>query len=176
MKTVIVGSTNPVKLAVTKKAFATAFPEEEFIFTPFDSRSLVPDQPFGDSETKTGATNRTLASKAEFPEADFFVGLEGGLEEVEGDMWAFAWMCIQNKSGKTGFGRTGSFLLPEELAVLIKDGAELGTASDKVFGKINSKQKGGSVKILTAGAIDRTEFYYQAMIFALIPFLHPDLY
>ena len=59
---------------------------------------------------------------------------------------------------------------------LVKEGMELGKADDLVFNKDNSKQQGGSVGILTQGVVDRNEYYRQAIILALIPFLNENLF
>lgn len=176
MKTVVVGSTNPVKVTTAKEAFAAVFPETPLTFISFAAPSGVADQPFGSDETKQGAYNRARASQTAYGEADFFVGLEGGLE-VDGDAyWAFAWMCVLGKDGTTGFGRTGSFLLPPGLCALVRAGHELGSASDEFFNEHNSKQKGGTIDLLTNGLIDRKAFYNDALIFALIPFMRGDIY
>ena len=66
---------------------------------------------------------------------------------------------------------------PIEVVVdLINQGKELGEADDIVFGHSNSKQKNGAVGILTGNLIDRTQFYVEAMILALIPFLNKEIY
>jgi non-canonical (house-cleaning) NTP pyrophosphatase len=53
---------------------------------------------------------------------------------------------------------------------------ELGKADDLIFEQENSKQQGGSVGILTQGVINREEYYRQAIILALIPFLNKPLF
>ena len=53
---------------------------------------------------------------------------------------------------------------------------ELGAADDQFFAQENSKQGGGSVGILTHGAITRQTYYNQAIILALIPFLNEELF
>ncbi len=176
MKKVIVGSNNPVKLETVKEAFRISFPETEFEFNTFAAPSLVPDQPIGQVETKQGATNRAQACKVEYPDADFFVGLEGGLEKIDGDYWVFAWMCVLDKSSTKGCGRTGSFLLPPKVSELIDQGEELGRAADIVFNETNLKHQGGTIGILTNQNITRKDFNRDAMIFALIPFVRPELY
>ena len=176
MKKVIVGSGNPVKLETTKEAFALVFPDELFEFVTHKAESGVSDQPFGMSETKDGAANRAAACRKEYPAADFFVGLEGGLEELEGEFWVFAWMCILDNAGNAGYGRTSSFLLPPKVTELVKGGEELGIATDIAFSETNSKHKEGTVGILTNGTITRKDFYRDALVFALIPFIKPDLY
>jgi inosine/xanthosine triphosphatase len=176
MKKIIVGSLNPIKLETTKEAFRESFPDEEFEFYAFSAPSLVSDQPIGQAETKLGSINRARACKSEYPDADYYVGLEGGLEKIEGEYWAFAWMCVLNNSDAKGFGRTGSFLLPLKVSELIDRGEELGTAADIVFNESNSKHKGGTIGILTNENITRKDFYRDAIIFSLIPFLKPELY
>ena len=176
MKKVVVGSKNPVKLEATKEAFGIIFPDDEFEFIACSAESGVSDQPFGSDETKLGATNRSDNCKIAFPEADYFVGLEGGLEEVGNEHWVFAWMCIQNKGGIYGFGRVGSFLLPYKVSELIRDGKELSDASDIVFNEVNSGYKGGTISTVTNGYMTRKDYYKEAIVYALIPFANPDLY
>ena len=173
---IIVGSHNPVKAAAAKEAFTLMFPSEDITIESRNAPSGVREQPFGSLETKTGARNRALACKREHPDADYFVGMEGGVEFEENEMWAFAWMCVVAKEGKIGFGRTGSFLLPPALTNLVQQGKEMGHATDEVFSGSNIKQKGGTVGRLTDGNCTRTDFYREAMFFALIPFINSDLY
>ena len=90
-------------------------------------------------------------------------------------MMAFAWIVILSKD-KKGKARTGTFFLPPKVVELINQGKELGEADDIVFGHSNSKQKNGAVGILTGNLIDRTQFYVEAMVLALIPFLNKDIY
>ena len=103
------------------------------------------------------------------------VGIEGGIQQIGDELHAFAWMIVLNKN-KTGTARTATFLLPPEIAKLVKQGIELGEADDIVFRRENSKQKDGAVGILTNGIIDRTQYYEHAMILALIPFIKKDLF
>lgn len=89
---------------------------------------------------------------------------------------AFAWVIIKGKNGKFGKGRTGTFFLPPKVAELIRQGKELGEADDIVFQRKNSKQENGAVGILTGNVIDRTKFYTEAVVMALIPFKNEELY
>ncbi len=176
VKKVVVGSKNPVKLETTKQAFAEVFKDEEFEFFSYDSVSSVSAQPFGTEETKLGARNRAQNCLSEFPEADYFVGHEGGIEIIDNEYWSSAWMCVMNKDGKIGYGRAPAFQLPPQLIELIKEGKELGHATDEVFGVENSKQAGSTISFLTNGSVNRIRFYRQAVIFALIPFIQTELY
>lgn len=173
---IIVASKNPVKINAALIGFQKMFPSEKFEIEGVDVPSNVSAQPLTDSETFQGALNRALNAKQHTSEADFWIGLEGGIEEKSGEMETFAWMVVLDKNGKTGKGRTGTFFLPPAICELIQAGKELGEADDIVFGTTNSKQTTGSVGILTHNAIDRAKFYAPAVMFALIPFVNPTLY
>ena len=108
--------------------------------------------------------------------ADFYVGIEGGIEESGLDMDAFAWVVIKSKDGRFGKSRTGTFFLPPQLVKLIKQGKELGEADDIVFDRVNSKQENGAVGVLTGNVINRTKYYTDAIILAIIPFKNVELY
>lgn len=176
MKKVVVASKNPVKINTTEIGFAKMFPDETFEVTGISAPSGVSDQPMTELETLTGAKNRADNVSNLAPDADFWVGLEGGLEEIGEEMEAFAWIVVKSKSGKIGKGKTGSFFLPKEVVKLIKQGKELGEADDIVFGLKNSKQANGAVGILTGNLLTRTTFYEPAVILALLPFKNPSLY
>lgn len=174
-KLVIVGSKNPVKISCTEAAFHQAF-EGSFLVEGLNISSGVSEQPYGDEETYEGAFNRANNAKIVFPEADYWVGIEGGVDLVEGEMHAFAWVVVIDKEGKVGKAKTSTFFLPKAILELVESGMELGEADDKVFQRTNSKQENGAVGILTNGAVDRKEYYQQAVVLALIPFLQRDLY
>ena len=174
MKRIVVGSTNPVKINSTKLAFEAAFPEEEFEVEGVTAESAVRDQPLSDSETFTGALNRASNVKTA-NQADYFVGIEGGVQDRGDDLEAFAWTVVLS-NGTEGKARTSSFILPHEVSLLVRSGMELGHADDQVFNQTHSKQKNGAVGLLTNNIIDRTEYYKQAVILALVPFIKPELY
>jgi len=176
MQKIIVASKNPVKLNATRRGFEQMFPETEFIVEGVSVESGVSDQPIGRDETLQGAYNRLNGIIEIVPDADYWVGVEGGIEVHNKEMEVSAWIVIQDKSGRQGKGQTGTFVLPPAIAEHINDGKELGTATDIVFGQTNSKQAGGSIGELTGGLIDRTAHYDVGVIFALIPFKNPELY
>jgi inosine/xanthosine triphosphatase len=175
MLKVIVGSTNPVKIKSTKSAFETAFPDEEFDVEGVSVVSDVRDQPLSSDETLLGAKNRATNAKEKY-QADYWVGIEGGIEDHEDELQAFAWMVILGADGTMGKARTSSFVLPHEVSLLVRSGLELGQADDQVFNQSHSKQKNGAVGLLTNDIIDRAEYYKQAVILALVPFLKPEFY
>lgn len=174
---IVITSINPVKRNATLLGFTEMFPDTPWEIDEVKASSGVSDQPMSEEETLRGAIQRVENAIHKTPDADYWVGIEGGIQFVEnGDAEAFAWVIIKSKNGRVGKGRTGTFMLPHKLIALIKKGMELGEADDIVFKQTNSKQKGGTVGTLTHNVTDRTEYYRHAVIFALIPFVHPSLY
>lgn len=175
MKTIIIASNNPVKIQAALQGFQRMFPAEEFTIRQLSVPSGVSSQPFTDQETYLGACNRVDAAFQMDQQADFWVGIEGGVEEQDGELSAFAWIVVRSKNRRSR-SRSGTFLLPKKLADLIRQGIELGEADDIVFNRSNSKQANGAIGILTGNVIDRTDLYLHAVILALVPFKNDDLY
>lgn len=175
IKKVIIASKNPVKIQAVKLGFEKMFPSQDVEFAGVSVPSNVADQPLSNEETYRGAKNRADNAANTHKGADFYIGIEGGIEEIDNEVQAFAWVFI--KSNETyGKSRTGTFFLPKQVVDLIKAGKELGEADDIVFKRHNSKQNSGAVGILTGDIIDRTSYYTEAVILALIPFKNEDLY
>lgn len=175
-KKIVLASHNPVKIRATYDAFRRMFPGEDFDIERVNVPSGVSSQPMTDEETLAGALNRARNAQSSTPGADFWVGIEGGVERSQnGGLQAFAWMVVQS-GDQIGRGRTGSFFLPPRVAQLIQQGMELGEADDIVFERVNSKQDDGAVGILTGNVIDRKRLYEHALVLALIPFKNPHLF
>lgn len=172
---VVVASHNPVKVAAVRQAFAAHFESREIEFESIKVESGVGDQPQNDSETRHGARNRANAAATVQPDADYCVGLEGGIETIDDHLMAFAWMAVRAKDGKISEARTVTLPLPDAIRDLVYDGMELGDANDRVFATTNSKQKGGAFGLLTNGLYTREGVYAQALTIALVPFVH-ELY
>lgn len=174
MPSIVVASTNPVKIDAALQGFRQMFPSQNFTVGGMSVESGVSAQPMTDGETLQGALNRVRAVRTAEPQADYWVGIEGGVDLHGAQLEAFAWVVVMD-AARIGKSRTATFYLPEEAARLIRQGMELGHADDVVFGRSNSKQKNGSVGLLTGDVVDRTAYYLQAVILALIPFRNPGL-
>ena len=176
MTKIIIASKNPVKIDSTREGFVKMFKNEIFEIEGLGVESGVSNQPMSEEETLTGAKNRVNKVFRLSPDADYWVGIEGGSKVVGEGMETFAWVVIKSKKGVVSQGRTASFYLPKEIVALIKQGKELGEADDIVFKRRNSKQANGAVGILTGDILTRADYYETAIILALIPFKNPKLY
>jgi len=173
MVKVLVGSENPVKIEATKEAFSKFFREVEVLGISVNPK--VSSQPVNE-ETFEGAKNRAFELKRMNEErklnANFFVGIEGGIIKLYAKWFSFGVICVMNKDGKIGYGITAMFQIPEKIVMELLSGKELGEVMDEITGENNIKRKEGAVGILTKRVINRKDLYYQAVVIALIPFLN----
>ena len=136
---------------------------------------IVTDQPMSRAETMAGALTRAENARAARRESDFWLGIEGGIEDTPLGMTCFAWVVVLDRDGRVGRGQTAVFFLPDEVAELVRGGMELGHADDVVFDRDNSEQANGAIGLLTDDLIDREAYYVHALIMALVPFKNPEL-
>jgi len=175
MPVIAVASANPVKIKAARRGFERMFPDQQFTIQSVIAPSGVSHQPLTSMETLAGARNRIANAFALYPTADYWIGIEGGVEEEDGMMTAFAWVAVRT-ADRIGQARSGAFALPPAVADLVREGKELGEADDIIFGRINSKQANGAIGLLTEDALDRAALYEQAVILALVSFKNPELY
>ena len=171
----MVASLNPVKVQAALEGLQRMFPAFSFNVSTVSVPSGVADQPMSDEETLQGAMKRVRQAREVIPNADLWVGIEGGVAWVGDEMAAFAWVVVQS-SDLAGKARSGTFFLPEAVAALVGQGVELGEVDDRIFGRTNSKQAGGAIGILTDNVLDRKQLYEQAVVLALVPFRNASLY
>ena len=169
---VVVASKNPVKIRAANEAFCAVFPGKSIDIRGIEVESGVGDQPESDAKTREGARSRALKARDAEPGADFWVGLEGGVEVFDGQLMAFAWMAIKGRAGDISEARSPTLPLPPAVKELVDAGMELGEANDRVFSTMNSKQGGGAYGLLTDGRYTRESIYAQTLIIALTPFIH----
>lgn len=175
MMRIVVASQNPAKIEAVREAFSKAFPNEPLEIEGASVASGVKDQPTSLEEARQGAENRAKNARTVMPEADYWVGLEAGIEDTPHGMASSAWVCVADAE-RLGFGNSGQFVLPEKIARLVREGKELGDADDIVFGRTNSKQAEGAIGILSHHLYTRSDALCFATVAALLPFLNAELY
>jgi inosine/xanthosine triphosphatase len=174
---IVVASGNPVKIEAARNGVRMLFPEADLQIWGAGVDSGVPAQPMGHEQTFQGALNRARAAMQATP-AGFAIGIEGGLEKVDGRYHAFAWVAVvcADAPDVVGRGQTGVFVLPQEVGALVDQGMELGDADDAVFKRKDSKRENGAVGILTGDVLTRESYYRPAVVLAFIPFINPKLH
>jgi len=184
-----VGTENPAKLAAVRSAIgAYAERPETIALIGVAVASGVPEQPIGWAEIAAGARNRARAALGSGVCA-LAVGIEDGLVELPvgaGGPRVFnvgcAWMTDGRRDG-TGF--SAGFAYPPACArpawherLPIGDLFDALWADRRAEGSPSgpSGRQGGNVGQLTQGRLDRAAYGAQAILCALVPFLHADLY
>ena len=105
MKKIVIASENPVKIQAALNGFQRMFPGEEFVASGVSAPSDVSDQPASDQETLQGASNRACHAQQQVAQADFWVGIEGGIQDWDAEMAAFAWVVVLDHGQLVGFGK-----------------------------------------------------------------------
>ncbi|WP_404404407.1 DUF84 family protein [Jeotgalibacillus malaysiensis] len=125
----------------------------------FKTESGVNDQPFGHDETRQGAINRAVNAASCFPEAAG-LGLEGGVAEMVDGLYICNWGALTVPGFKEPFTASGaSIRLPDELAVPLREGQELGPLMQEFSSQKNIRQHDGAVGFFTNGRITRAQMF-----------------
>lgn len=170
-----VGSTNPVKIEATRNAFQKVWPGKIWEIVGVEVESGVSSQPMSDAESIKGATNRAKRA-LKTANADYGVGLEGGIHKTNGLWFDTGWAVVVDKKGTLGIGTSIRMQSPPAMMKYVKKGMELGDIDDMLFGKKNTKHKQGHFGLMSKGVLLREEAYQHGVISALVRFLHPKLF
>ncbi len=168
---IAVGTTNPVKLQAVHAVFALLFPDKTCEVLGVKVSSGVNDQPMSDTESVKGARTRAKAAFQAIKGADFGVGLEGGLEQVE-NLWFTGNIACVVSNSKTGYGMSPKVLIPQELMDEISNGHDLSEAMHTVTGIADIGKKQGLLGYVTMGHITRQSASEQAIVAALASILN----
>ncbi|ELY51218.1 DUF84 family protein [Natronococcus jeotgali] len=167
---VAVGSTNPVKVDAVERALARYEPT----VAPIAVDSGVSEQPRSVAETVSGAENRARRA-LEAGDAEYGIGLEGGVARLEGApglsliMWGAA---TDGERIERGGGPT--LRLPETIERRLEGGEELGPVMDDVLGREGVAETDGAAGALTNGLTDRSSALAEAVACSVGPLLVPE--
>ena len=172
---VIVGSLNPVKIAAVQAVLARC--GRDITVGGIAVASGVPDQPWGDEDTRAGALARAQAALGCDADAQLGVGLEGGVvRETDGSVRTCAWAVVVDRRGMSCSGGSLAMALPPAVVALLEAGVELGHAMDEVARTVNTKHGQGAVGLLTAGLITRQGAYEPLVTYALSRWIGRELW
>ena len=171
---VAVGTRNPAKVKGVRAGFSRYF--QRPVLRPVDSSSVARAQPRGLEEMTAGATARAkfALSKAG---GDFGVGVEAGIFTIGEVYFDNQVAAVVDGSGKASLGHSAGYMLPRDaMEKLFADGRELERWAEEVSGIKEVGDKGGLIRYLTKGRMNRTELTEQCVITALAPWFHKDVY
>jgi len=165
---IAVASCQPAKVEAVEVAFSQVFGDVDVRGVAVDSGTT---QPRSDHDTHVGAKRRAALAKEAVPSADWWVGIEGGVEEVGDELMVMAWVVIEDGSS-TASSRSASFALPRSIARRVKRGEPLGL-STRYVGRGTDWRRSGIVGALSDERVTRVGLYVQPVLLALLPFLPP---
>jgi inosine/xanthosine triphosphatase len=184
---IAVGSTRLPKMNAVREAVSLFGPlldaTAEFEVKGYEVESGVSHTPASRGELMLGARQRAeaLAAKLSFTEsADFFVGVEGGLDVVKEDgahrVFLESWAYVADRRAGH-YGCSGSIEIPEELAKEVLDkGVELSAAIDRYAGAVGIRDGKGAWGVLSGNLISRQESFRVAIVTAFAPFYNARMY
>jgi non-canonical (house-cleaning) NTP pyrophosphatase len=112
--------------------------------------------------------------------ADFYVGVEGGLDVVteNGTKRVFLESWAYVSDGQRGhFGCSGGIELPEALAEeVLSRGVELAAAIDQFAGVVGIRDGQGAWSVLSGNLISRQDSFRLAVVAAFAPFYNVKMY
>lgn len=173
---VVVGSNNTPKRNAVESSFKAAFPDEEIIIETVNADSGVSSHPTSAEESITGALMRVARAKELVSDADYYVGIEGGLLRVSGRSWEIGWVAMSNSEGKITTGLSSGVELQGGVLNAVIDGVELNNVLENDFGISSAGNNAGFYGLATNDLVTRQAAYEQGVTFALAPFLHPEFY
>lgn len=183
-----VGSANEPKVEAVRSAFLTYLPE--VVVEGAGVESGVAEQPVGFEEIARGARNRARRALAlpGAPPPELGVGIEDGLVELPlGDLAEvvnIGCCCVTDGSWES-IGLSSAFAYPADCAQpALEERAPIGEVFDRRWaayagersGRLPSARTSGNIGKLSLGALPRSDYARQAVLCALVRFLHPDLY
>jgi inosine/xanthosine triphosphatase len=190
MKTwrIAVGSTRRPKVNAVKEAAMNITPllgeEAQLDVTGHEVESGVNHTPASREELMQGARQRVEALqeslRAKNTLADFYVGLEGGLDVVIENglkkVFLESWAYVSDGT-KGHFGCSGSIELPEALAEeVLSRGTELSVAIDEFAGAVGIRDGQGAWGVLSRNLVSRQESFRLAVVTAFAPFYNARMY
>jgi inosine/xanthosine triphosphatase len=111
---IAIGTKNPAKIKAVELGFKRMFPDETISVNSYDVASGVSSQPMSDAECVTGAKNRAQNALNQDPDADYGVGLEGGIDQVGDEWYDCGWCAIVSKTGEIGVASSARIPTPEK--------------------------------------------------------------
>lgn len=173
---VVVGSKNIPKRNSVEKVFRAAFPDQEIFVETVSAESGVSSHPTTADESLAGAMARAAHAKELITDADYYVGIEGGLLSAAGRTWEIGWVTISDANGKIATGLSSGIEVQGKMLREIHGGVAMGEILARDFGIESAGNKNGFYGLATDDLVTRQQAYEQGIAFALAQFLHPEYY
>ncbi|MGD0056539.1 MAG: inosine/xanthosine triphosphatase [Methanomassiliicoccales archaeon] len=165
-----VGSDNPVKVEAVRRVMSELYREVEIASVCV--KTTVGEQPWGEN-ILTGARER---ARSAIGKADFGVGIEAGILELDDGLYGIQFCAIIDKGGIVTSGQSSGFRYPPEIEKRIRAGVAVSKAFDDFCGTKDIGHNEGAIGFLTKGILNRQQLSEQAVQAAMVPRIRPDIY
>ncbi len=174
---VLIATKNQGKIEGANKALLNYFDDIEIIGIPVESN--VSEQPVND-EIYIGAKNRVKNLKAYAKknnmEADLYLSIESGINNLLGRWMITNIAVIEDNDGFETYGTSPSFPVPERLVQEIIN-TDLSQVMNKIYEKDDERHnKGGAIQLLTHDKLSRIDLTEMAFIMALTKYINGDIW
>ncbi len=172
---VLIATKNQGKIEGAKKALLNYLDNIEIEGIPVESN--VGEQPVND-EIYNGAKNRVRNlkeyAKKNNIDADLFLSIESGINNVLGRWMITNIAVIEDNNDFESYGTSPSFPVPDRLVNDIIN-TDLSQVMNKVFTKDDERHnKGGGIQLLTHDRISRIDLTEMAFIMALTKYINDN--
>lgn len=169
---ILIATKNTAKIEGVTKAFELYF--DDLVVGGINIPSKVSEQPVND-EIYLGAKNRAEGlveyAKQNNMDCDYFCAIESGISNSLGEWIIVNVAVIIDKNGKTSFGTSAGFPVPNKYVDKIIS-TNLGEVMDEMFKQNNLRVGKGGVHFLTNGKVSRADLTKDAFIMALTKFIN----
>lgn len=152
----VIGSKNKAKVQAVKDVLAIHFPSAHVASVEISSG--VSNQPYGDEETRLGAVNRALRASHLQP-GSVGIGLEAGVRQLGEQLYICNWGALVLPDGTRLTAGGAQIPLPEQIAIEIRSGKELGPVIENYFKIEEVREKNGAMGVFTSGAVTRVDLF-----------------
>ena len=174
---IAIGTTRKPKIDGVKKAIETCpyFQniEDEIEYITKDVLSNVSKMPMTLDEIMLGAKNRAKNLFEAGVVADFFVGIEGGVEKFGEKAYLLGCVYIESAKGEGHYGFSPMMEVPEIVWRRMYDkGEELGPIMENLSGGRDVRSENGSMGMWTDDMLVRRDEFVFAFYSAIAPFFN----
>jgi inosine/xanthosine triphosphatase len=165
-----VGTTSALKIRALEDALKKLGIQAEIVSVKTDSG--VSDQPFGYTESKTGAMNRARAA-FEQGNFDMALGIESGLIEIEGDYFDIACVYIVTNEDDSSIAYSAGYFTPKWIIDEIK---KKNTEYGHITQRLSGDEEKDPLKYFSEGKTKREDVLSQAIEIALVKVFNKSKY
>ncbi len=173
---IIICTENKAKVQAIEGVLKRVWSDFSLINEKFSSD--ISEQPLSEEDGIEGALNRANNARIKYPDADYFIGMEGYVDTIKYGMFLAGAVVIVNNHGKCGVGMSAKMLLPTSIQKKIESGEELGPLIKELMNDTenNIRQFDGTNGFLSKGLYNRVDEFRNAAECALTRFQSPEYF